>query len=142
MTMKTKILLVDDDTSVLAALTDALEGENFDVRHALDGQEALVVFHAHPDLELVLMDLNMPSRDGWDALHWIRAFDRHLPVIIITGQPDQVDAARGVQPVLISMAGGSRGFVLALRRRRSFIPPCPILTQMSRSVSSTPGWVV
>ena len=94
MTMKTKILLVDDDTSVLAALTDALEGENFDVRHALDGQEALVVFHAHPDLELVLMDLNMPSRDGWDALHWIRAFDRHLPVIIITGQPDQVDAAR------------------------------------------------
>jgi CheY-like chemotaxis protein len=92
--MKTKILLVDDDTSVLAALTDALECENFDVRHALDGQEALVVFHAHPDVELVLMDLNMPARNGWDALHWIRAFDRHLPVIIITGQPDQMEAAR------------------------------------------------
>jgi len=92
--MKTKILLVDDDASVLTALTDALEYENFDVRHALDGEEALVVFHAHPDIELVLMDLNMPARNGWDALHWIRAFDRHLPVIIITGQPDQLEAAR------------------------------------------------
>jgi two-component system chemotaxis sensor kinase CheA len=92
--MKTKLLLVDDDTSVITALTDALESEDFDVRHALDGQDALVVFHTHPDIELVLMDLNMPGRDGWDALRLIHTFDPRLPVIIITGQPNQLHAAR------------------------------------------------
>lgn len=91
--MKTKILLVDDDASVLAALTDALESENFDVRHAMNGQDALVVFHSHPDLELVIMDLNMPERDGWAVLQKLRAFDRHLPIIIITGRPNQKEAA-------------------------------------------------
>lgn len=91
--MKTKILLVDDDTAVIAALTSALESEDFDVRHALDGQDALVVFHTHPDIELVLMDLNMPKRNGWDALRLIRTFDPNLPVILITGQPGQLEAA-------------------------------------------------
>lgn len=91
--MKTKILLVDDDSAVLSALTGALESEGFDVRHALNGHEAITVFHTHPDIQLVLLDLNLPVKDGWAALKMIQSARPHLPVIIITGEPGQYFAA-------------------------------------------------
>lgn len=87
--MKTKVLLVDDDSSILAALTGVLESEGYDVRHALNGHEALVAFHDLPDIRLVLLDLNMPVRGGWDTFERLTAINPLLPIIIITARPDQ-----------------------------------------------------
>ncbi len=93
MKMKTKVLLVDDDASVMVALTGVLESEGYDVRHADDGHEALLAFGVLPDIGIVLLDLNMPVRDGWKTLDQFRAINPSLPVIIITARPDQQSLA-------------------------------------------------
>lgn len=87
--MKTKVLLVDDDPSVLSALTGVLESEGYDVRHAVNGYEALVAFHTLPDIGIVLLDLSMPVLGGWDAFERFTATNPRLPIIIITARPDQ-----------------------------------------------------
>lgn len=91
--MKTKILLVDDDSSILAALTGVLKSEGYDVRHAVNGHDALVAFHTLPDIGLVLLDLNMPVKGGWDTFERLTAINPLLPIIIITARPDQQSLA-------------------------------------------------
>jgi CheY-like chemotaxis protein len=99
---QTKILLVDDDSSVLAALTGVLQSEGYDVRHAFNGHDALGVFHTLPDISLVLLDLNMPVKGGWDTFERLTAINPLLPIIIITARPDQytLAAAAGVAALM------------------------------------------
>ena len=91
--MKTKVLLVDDNPSVLAALTGVLESEGYDVRHAVNGHDALVAFAGLRDVGIVLLDLNMPVRGGWDTIGPFKAVNPLLPIIIITARPDQQSLA-------------------------------------------------
>lgn len=87
--MKTKVLLVDDDPSVIAALSGLLRGEGYDVIQAFDGQQAIEHFHTVSGADIVLLDLNLPRRSGWDTYERLTAIDPLLPVIIITARPDQ-----------------------------------------------------
>jgi DNA-binding response OmpR family regulator len=86
--MKAKILLADDDTSVREMLGRVLESEYYDVIFAKTGREAAAKFIADlPDL--VLLDLNMPDRDGWDAFDLMSQTHPMVPVIVITARPHQ-----------------------------------------------------
>ena len=85
--MKTKLLLVDDDSSVAAALTGALCGEGFDVLHAFNGHQAVAIYR-RIRVDIVLLDLNMPVKNGWDTFERLNSINPLLP-IIITGRPDQ-----------------------------------------------------
>jgi two-component system, chemotaxis family, sensor kinase CheA len=67
-----RILLVDDDLRNLLALTPQLEDWGFEVVAAGDGQEALDTLKDDQDFSLVLMDLMMPERDGYDTITEIR----------------------------------------------------------------------
>ncbi len=92
--MKKRILLVDDDLAVRESLARVLETEGFEVVMAADGRDALAQFTNHrPDL--VLLDLNMPHKDGWAALEDMSQFDPWLPVIVITARPHQYQRAIG-----------------------------------------------
>ncbi len=83
-----RILLVDDDPGVREMLGRLLEAEHYEVVLAQDGDEAGAKFVAHsPDL--VLLDLNMPQREGWSAFRFMTAAYPLLPVIIITARPNQ-----------------------------------------------------
>ena len=86
--MKTKLLLVDDDPSVVAALTVALGGEGFDVLHAFNGHQAVAIYR-RIRVDIVLLDLNMPVKNGWDTFERLNSINPLLPIIIITGRPDQ-----------------------------------------------------
>jgi len=88
-----KILLVDDDRSVVKALTDVLEGEGYAVVQAYDAFDAVQRFIAHHDIELVLLDLNLPDRSGWDAFESFTLLRRIVPVIVITARPNQYEIA-------------------------------------------------
>ncbi len=83
-----KILLVDDARSVVQVMTARLASYGYEVVHAADGQEAVDVFAtAAPDL--VLMDIEMPVLNGFDATNRIRAFEATqqwawTPVIFLT----------------------------------------------------------
>ena len=91
--MKTKVLLVDDDASVVAALGGVLASEGYDVIQASDGHEALQKFQAAGGADIVLLDLNMPIKAGWDAFERLTAINPLLPIIIITARPDQYPLA-------------------------------------------------
>ena len=90
---QSKVLLVDDDRSVLRALTDVLEGEGYAVVQTYDAFNAVQQFIAHHDIELVLLDLNLPDRSGWVAFESFTLLRRIVPVIVITARPNQYEIA-------------------------------------------------
>ena len=91
--MKTKVLLVDDDVSVVAALSGVLRTEGYDVIQAFDGHAALQHFHTVGGAAIVLLDLNMPVQGGWDTFEQLTAINPLLPIIVITARPDQYPLA-------------------------------------------------
>jgi two-component system response regulator MprA len=86
------VLVVDDDTSVRESLGRALRSENYDVALAGDGQEALRSFN-EGYVDLVLLDLNIPLKGGWDVFERISALNPLLPIIIITARSEQYELA-------------------------------------------------
>lgn len=99
---KTKVLLVDDDVSVVAALSGVLRSEGYDVIQAFDGHQALEHFHTVGGADLALLDLNMPVKGGWDAFEQLTAINPLLPIIVITARPGQypLAAAAGVAALM------------------------------------------
>lgn len=91
--MTMKVLLVDDDPSVVAALGAALISEGYDVIQAFNGREAIRHFYTHPDIAIVLLDLCMPVKGGWDTFERITGINPLLPIIIITARSDQYTVA-------------------------------------------------
>jgi DNA-binding response OmpR family regulator len=94
---KARVLLVDDDRSVLDALGTVIESEGFELVSAADGHEALEKFRLQP-IDIVLLDLNMPVKGGWDTLERLTTINPLLPIIVITARSDAYPVAmeRGV----------------------------------------------
>jgi two-component system, cell cycle response regulator DivK len=83
-----RILLADDDPGIREMLGKVLESERYEVILAKNGNEAATKSVAsEPDL--VLLDLNMPERDGWSAFRFLDTAHPLIPVIIITARPNQ-----------------------------------------------------
>ena len=88
--MKKRILIVDDDTSVRESLKRVLIESGYEVSMACDGAEGETQLRSQP-VDLLILDLNMPNRDGWDVLGCTTAENPLLPVILITGMFDQLE---------------------------------------------------
>jgi two-component system, OmpR family, response regulator TctD len=84
---KPRVLLVDDDLSVLDALGSVIESEGFELIRAADGHQAIEKFYQRP-VDIVLLDLMMPVKNGWDTFERLATINPLLPIIIITAQPD------------------------------------------------------
>ena len=83
-----RILLVDDERSIRESLSKILGAENYEVVLAENGHEAIEK-HGAQRIDLLILDLNMPVKNGWDTLEWLVKIDPVLPVVIITGRSDQ-----------------------------------------------------
>ena len=90
--MKKSVLVVDDDAAVRQAVRKVLQGAGYEVAAACDGEEAVVQF-VPEQIDLVLLDLNLPLRSGWDVFERLTSRYPFVPVIIITGMPDQYRTA-------------------------------------------------
>jgi len=90
--MKKRILIVDDDASVRKALGKVLEEEGYGTMLAADGREALAWFESEP-VDLLLLDIGLPIRNGWDTFERITSRAPAFPIIIITGKANQHDMA-------------------------------------------------
>ena len=86
--MKRKILLADDDAAVREMLGRVLEMEGYEVDLARTGREAMAKFLARP-ADLILLDLNMPEGDGWEAHNLMNCAHPLVPVIVITARSQQ-----------------------------------------------------
>jgi CheY-like chemotaxis protein len=82
------VLVVDDDTRNIFALSSALERRGMRVLTANTGQEAISVLENSPDVAIVLMDIMMPEMDGYETSALIRSNPtfRRLPIIALTAK--------------------------------------------------------
>lgn len=93
-TSRRRILLVDDDAGVRGSLGNLLVSEGFLVIPAVDGLQALELIKTTA-IDLVLLDLNMPRKNGWEAFERLSADYPLVPVIIVTARPNQLFTALG-----------------------------------------------
>jgi DNA-binding response OmpR family regulator len=93
-----RVLLVDDDAMIRAAVSNALDGEGYDVDCFGDAVEALREALAEPPA-LVLLDVGMPRLDGWELCEILRrqSQTREVPVLFLTGHTDVRDRITAMQ---------------------------------------------
>ena len=92
--MKKKILIVEDEVNLMEVLEDTLLEENFEIFKAYEGSAAIDMFYEiNPDL--VLLDINLPKKDGWTVCKEIR-IDSNKPIIIMTARDTELDELKGL----------------------------------------------
>ena len=94
----TKVLVVDDDLNIQRVLVFTLKQEGFEVHVAADGQ-AGVEMAASLDPDLILMDVAMPTMDGYAATQQIRANEAgtRAPIIMLTAEADVEQRVKGLR---------------------------------------------
>ena len=94
-TMRQRILVIDDDPSLAEMLTIVLRGEGFDTAVVADGTQALsAVRELRPDL--VLLDLMLPGLSGTEVCRQLRARS-NVPVIMLTAKDGEIDKVVGLE---------------------------------------------
>jgi DNA-binding response OmpR family regulator len=91
-----RILVVDDEPSIVAVVRERLEREGFDVRAVASGEEALADMEVEvPDL--VVLDLMLPDVDGLEVLRRLRTAGGRVPVVVLTARDEDVDKIVGLE---------------------------------------------
>jgi DNA-binding response OmpR family regulator len=90
-----RVLVVDDDAVIRWLVRDGLEREGFDVSDVEDGASALARLEGDRP-NLVILDVNLPERGGFDVLSAIRA-GSNVPVILLTGRVSEIDRVLGLE---------------------------------------------
>ncbi len=93
--MAARVLVVDDDPSILLFVREALDFEGFQVQVAADGLQALEVLEADPHPCLLLLDMRMPRASGWDVARAMRE-RRQVATCVITAAQDARAWAREI----------------------------------------------
>lgn len=89
----TNLLIIDDDKGLDQLLSDYLAGQGYSVRAAENGKLGLrAMYERQPDI--VLLDVTMPDKDGWETLQRIREIS-NVPVIMLTARSDETDVLHG-----------------------------------------------
>jgi len=91
-----KVLVVDDHTYNRDLLGFILDDHEYEYLEAKNGSEAVEMVAAHDDIEIVLMDVNMPIMDGYDATRLIKSAnpDRYIPIVFVTALDDEETLAK------------------------------------------------
>ncbi len=93
--MGTKILVVDDDLHICEMIRLYLENEGYEVKCANDGAEGINFFKIY-DPDLVLLDIMLPKKDGWQVCRELREISSK-PVIMITAKGEVFDKVLGLE---------------------------------------------
>ena len=88
MNQQKEILIIDDDSKNIFALSAVLKARKFRCVSALSAQDGLSLMKSHGNIGVVLMDMMMPEMDGYEAIAKMKtdADLQHIPVIAITAQ--------------------------------------------------------
>src|SRR3972149_1196905 len=90
--VKTRVLVVDDELSIIKFLRANLEGKGYEVLAATNGIEALQTFKTElPDL--VLLDIMMPRMDGFEVCRRLREWSQ-TPIIMLSARGDESDKVK------------------------------------------------
>lgn len=131
--MPQKILVVDDEKLIIDSIRYGLKKEGFDVVVAFDGEEAIAkAKNEKPDL--ILLDVQLPGKDGWAVCRAIRGESR-VPILMVTARGEEIDKVLGLElgaDDYIAKPFGMRELLArvraALRRATEYSEPiaCPV----------------
>ncbi|MGI9304265.1 MAG: response regulator transcription factor [Gammaproteobacteria bacterium] len=91
-----KVLVAEDDRHIRAGLQELLETEGYETIPAEDGESALDRFRAETP-QLVLLDIMMPGRSGYEVCKEIRKSHADIPVIFISAKSEEIDRVLGLE---------------------------------------------
>lgn len=89
-----KILVVEDEERLLESIREGLTHSGYVVDTALDGEEGSFMAFSN-DYDLIILDINLPKKDGFEILKEIRERDREVNIIMLTALSDVDDRVRG-----------------------------------------------
>ena len=89
-----KILVVEDEEKLLESIREGLVHSGYVVDTALDGEEGSFMAFTN-DYDLIILDINLPKKDGFEILREIRERDREVNIIMLTALSDVDDRVRG-----------------------------------------------
>src|SRR5262245_2781770 len=141
-----KILVVDDHVLIREALRGVLKDLKPDatVFEASDSRQAMALIAEHGDIGLILLDLNLPDRDGFSVLAEVRTNHPAISVVVLSGQQDRASVVKALDLGalgFIPKSGQREVMVSALQLVFAggiYIPP-EILTRTDASAPSQPG---
>ena len=90
-----RVLLVEDDRMIGEAVSLALKDASYGVDWVRDGQAALASLETQP-YGIVLLDLGLPKKDGFEVLRTVRAKNNPVPLLLITARDALEDRIRGL----------------------------------------------
>lgn len=93
---KKRILIVEDDESILLGLRMNLEAEGYEVEVASDGDSGLLRA-ASGDVDLVILDVMLPKMNGFEVVRQLRAKQRIVPVIMLSARGAEMDKVMGLE---------------------------------------------
>jgi DNA-binding response OmpR family regulator len=92
---RARILVVEDDPSIVLGLRLNLESEGYDVTALTDGQDALEALRAG-SWDLVVLDIMLPRRNGYEIISDMRRRGDHTPIVVLTARTAETDAVMGL----------------------------------------------
>src|SRR3989338_3323212 len=87
-TKKTRVLFLDDEMEFLELVSDRMRRKGYQVATRTNVDSALELVRSH-EVNMVFLDFKMPAMDGQEVLTKIREYDKNIPVVIVTGYPDE-----------------------------------------------------
>ena len=93
---KIRILVVDDESRMRKLVRDFLVREGYEVLEAGDGEEALDLFYREKDIALIILDVMMPKRNGFEVCREIRETSK-VPIIMLTAKGEEGDELNGFE---------------------------------------------
>lgn len=94
---KKRILIIEDDESISLGLRMNLEAEGYDVAVAEDGDDGLERIRKSDNLDLVILDVMLPRRNGLEVLRTARAEGKSVPVIVLSARGAEMDKVMGLE---------------------------------------------
>lgn len=91
-----KILIVDDDREIVDLLSIYCKNEGYEAIKAYNGVEALQLLKQNMDVQLIILDVMMPKKDGITVLKELRADNNHVPVLILSAKSADMDKIQGL----------------------------------------------
>ena len=92
------ILIAEDDADIRAALQDLLAGEGYAVTAAADGEKAVAAWRAaETPFDLLLLDVMMPGKSGYDVCREVRASGSRVAVLMLSAKSEEIDKVVGLE---------------------------------------------
>jgi DNA-binding response OmpR family regulator len=95
--IRSRILIIDDDRELAAMLAEFLDREGFEVAVAFEAPEPPLEWPPGPPPDLVVLDVMLPGRSGFELLRELRAREARLPILMLTARGDAVDRILGLE---------------------------------------------